>query len=112
MEKYIKRENLVGTMRFDFNDGETALATKWNPYLELSKDEIEEIQPKVNNIMFDKFNSFSSIIEECDGMGYEKTKVIHEDVNNFVYATKLIPVKGDYNGYIFIYRKVNKNEQQ
>lgn len=107
MEKYINRDNLVGTMRFDFNDGDTALANRWNPYLEITKEEIREIQLKVNEIMFDKFNSLSSIIKECDGIGYEKTKVIYEDVDNFVYATKLIPVKGDYNGYIFVYRKVD-----
>lgn len=105
MEKYIKRDKLVGTMRFDFNDGENALATRWNPYLEITKEEIKEIQPKINEIIFDKFNTFSSIIKECNGTGYEKTKVIYENADNFLYATKLIPVHGDYNGYVFIYRK-------
>ena len=107
MEKYIKRENLVGTMRFDFNDGESALANRWNPYLEITKEEIDEIQPKVNQIMFDMFNTFSSIIKECGGTGYNLTKTIYEETNNILYAIKLIPVKGDYNGYIFVYRKDN-----
>lgn len=107
MEKYINRNNLVGTMRFDFNDGEKALANRWNPYLEMSMEEIKEVQEKVNEIMFDMFNTFSSIIEECGGTGYEKTKTIYQDTDNILYAIKLIPVKGDYNGYIFVYRKDN-----
>ena len=107
MKEYINKDNLVGTMRFDYNDGERALANRWNSYLEITKEEINEIQPKVNEIMFNRFNSFSSIIEECNGIGYEKTKTIYEEEENFVYAIKLIPVIGDYNGYIFVYRKDN-----
>ena len=110
IEKYIHRDNLVGTMRFDFNDGERALANRWNPYLEITREEINQIQPIVNEIMFNTFNSFSSIIKECNGTGYEKTKTIYKDEDNFLFAIKLIPVQGDYNGYIFVYRKGDINE--
>ena len=110
MEQYINRDNLVGTMRFDYNDGEKALANKWNAYLKLNRQEVDDIQLMVNHIMFNKFNSFSSIIKECEGIGYDKTKIVYQDTKNFLFATKLIPVKGDYNGYIFVYRKGETNE--
>lgn len=102
--KYNK-ENLVGRMRFDFNDGENSLCNSWFPSQEITQEDINEIQPIVNNVMFDIFFSFSKIIEECNGEGYSNTKLLERETDHFDYCIKLIPVMGDYNGYIFVYRK-------
>lgn len=109
-KKHATKDSHVGTMRFDFNDGETALANRWSPYQTLSQEDIAEIQPKVNEVMFDRFNSFTSILNECNGRGYNNEKTFYEETKSFVYGIKLIPVKGDYNGYIFVYRKVKKED--
>lgn len=97
------KEKHVGTMRFDFNDG--GICNRWFPYQDLSSENIAEIQPKVNEVMFDRFNSFQTVIERCKGTSYDNTTFIEEETNSFIYNIKLIPVKGDYNGYIFVYRK-------
>ena len=97
------KEKHLGTMRFDYNDG--GICNRWFPYQNLSKEDIEEIQPKVNEIMFDRFKTFGDVIKECCGESYDKTKLLEEETANFKYAIKLQPVKGDYNGYIFVYRK-------
>lgn len=97
------KEKHVGTMRFDYNDG--SLCNRWFPYKDITQKEIDEIQPKVNEIMFDKFKEFKDVINVCNGTSYDDTKFIEERTDNFVYNIKLIPVKGDYNGYIFVYRK-------
>lgn len=110
MKKYMKKENHVGSMRWDFADGETALANTWFPYQTLSKEDIAEIQPEINRIIFEKYNTFSSIIEECGGTSYDHLFIKHQESKHFVYAIKLIPVKGDYNGYVFVYRKDDLND--
>lgn len=97
------KEKHVGTMRFDYNDG--GLCNRWFPYKDLSQEDINEIQPKVNKIMFDKYKTFDDIIKICNGTSYDDTKFIEESTDNFMYNIKLIPVKGDYNGYIFVYNK-------
>lgn len=97
------KEQLIGTMRFDFADG--GISNTWFPYQDISEKDISLVQPKVNEIMFDKFNSYNKIIEECEGEGYDKEKLLEEDTEDFYYAIKLIPVKGVYNGYIYVYRK-------
>lgn len=105
LQQYIKKENHLGTMRFDYADGETKIANRWNPYQDLSKEDIPEIQTYVNDVMFNRFNSFSKIVQECNGSGFTNEKVWYEETPNFIYAIKLIPVKGEYNGYIYVYRR-------
>lgn len=105
LQQYIKKENHLGTMRFDYADGETKIANRWSPYQDLSKKDIPEIQTYVNDIMFNRFNSFSKIIQECNGTSFNNEKILYEETLNFIYAIKLIPVKGEYNGYIYVYRK-------
>ena len=99
------KENLVGKMKFDFNNGENNLCNSWLPFKNLSGEDIAEIQPLVNEIMFDTFNSFSKIVEECGGEDYSNTKFLYKETLNFNYCIKLIPVMGEYNGHIFVYRK-------
>lgn len=103
--KYINQENHLGTMRFDFADGDTCIANRWFSYQEFSNEEIPEIQGFCNEIMFDRFNTFNKVIEFCKGTGYDCEKVFYEETEHFAYAIKFIPVKGDYNGYIFVHRK-------
>lgn len=102
-EEIMQKEKHVGTMRFDFADG--GMCNKWFPYQDLSQEDIISIQPKVNDIMFNTYNTFDKIIEECGGTGYDKEKTIYQDEENFFYAIKLIPAMGTYNGYIYVYRK-------
>lgn len=97
------KEQLIGTMRFDFADG--GLCNKWFPYQDLSEEDIKTIQKKVNEIMFDTYNTFDKIVEKCEGEGYDKETMLGEDEKEFFYAIKLIPVRLTYNGYIYVYRK-------
>ena len=62
--------------------------------------------------MFDRFNSFSKITQECNRASFNNEKILYEETSNFVYAIKLIPVRGEYNGYIFVYRKRENNIQE
>lgn len=108
LQSYINKNNHLGTMRFDFADGEQSLANRWSPYQELSSNDISEIQAYVNDVMFNRFNTFSKITDECKGFSYSDEKNLYEETTNFVYAIKLIPVQGEYNGYIYVYKKINK----
>lgn len=102
-EEIMVKERHLGTMRFDFADG--SMCNKWFPYQDLTKEDIASIQPQVNIIMFDTYNTFEKIIEKCGGTGYNYEKTLYEETDNFLYAIKLIPVTGAYNGYIYVYRK-------
>lgn len=95
----------IGTMRFDFADGDNNLCNKYFPYANITQEEIDEIQPMVNDIMFARFKSFDNIIEYCRGTGYDKTKSLTNYTENFEYVTKITPVRGDYNGHILITRR-------
>ena len=108
MDKYIKIENLLGTMRFDFADGDTRIANRWNPYQDLNKKDIPEIQTYINEVMFKRFNTFTKIVQECNGSSYDNEKVLYDKTANFAYAIKLIPVRGVYNGYIYVYRMTDE----
>lgn len=102
-EDIMIKEKHLGTMRFDFADG--GMCNKWFPYQDLSREDIESIQPVVNDIMFNTYNTFDKIIEECGGTGYNYEKTIYKEEKDFLYAIKLIPAMGAYNGYIYVYRK-------
>ena len=102
-EELMTKERHLGTMRFDFADG--GMCNKWFPYQTLSREDIELIQPKVNEIMFGTYNTFDKIVEECGGTGYNNEKVLYQNTEKYLYAIKLIPARGAYNGYIYIYRK-------
>lgn len=102
-EELMTKERHLGTMRFDFADG--GMCNKWFPYQTLSREDIELIQPKVNEIMFGTYNTFDKIVEECGGTGYNNEKVLYQNTEKYLYAIKLIPAMGAYNGYIYIYRK-------
>lgn len=99
------KDKLIGRMRFDFCNGPSCLSNSWYPVTEIDKEEINEVNSKVNEIMFNRFFNFNEIIKECGGEGHDKEKIIEEKTINFDYAIKLIPVEGTYNGYIFVYRK-------
>lgn len=103
IKKTIKREEHLGTMRFDFADG--SISNNWFPYEDLSEQDISLIQIKVNEIMFNTYNTFDKVVKECGGTGYNNEKIIHDEDNLFLYTIKLIPVQGIYNGYIYVYRK-------
>lgn len=103
IEKIIKKENHLGTMRFDFADG--GLCNRWFPYQDLSEEDVLIIQPKVNEIMFGTYNTFDKIVEKCGGIGYDYEKTIYDEEELYLYVIKLMPVKGIYNGYIYVYRK-------
>lgn len=102
-EELMTKERHLGTMRFDFADG--GMCNKWFPYQTLSREDIELIQPKVNEIMFSTYNTFDKIVEECGGIGYNNEKVLYQNTEKYLYAIKLIPAMGAYNGYIYVYRK-------
>lgn len=102
--KYDK-DKFIGKMIFDFYEGPKSLSNKWIPSTGLTADDIKEVTQKVNNIMFDRFNNYDKIVDECGGQGYDREKLIEEETDNFYYATKLIPVRLVVNGYIFVYRK-------
>lgn len=102
-EEIMVKERHIGTMRFDFADGD--MCNKWFPYQYLTKEDIAYIQHKVNDIMFNIYDTFDKIIAECGGTGYNYEKIVYQEEHDFLYAIKLIPVMGTYNGYIYIYRK-------
>lgn len=109
MNKYVLDESThVGTMRFDFADGNCA--NRWFHMKDLDKGEIKEVQDYCNSIMFNRYNSLSKIVTYCEGNSYDEQKEFQEETENFVYAVKLIPVYREYNGYIFAFRKQNLQE--
>lgn len=106
MEKFMIQENHIGTMRWDFADSDVSLSNRWFSYKDTTGEEVSEIQSKVNDIIFNKFNTLSSIVGECKGNSIKDEKMLKPlETDNFVYGIKLIPVKGEYNGYVFVFRK-------
>lgn len=105
MIKNIDKKYHIGTMVFDYADGEYSISNKWIPYQDLSQEGIEEIQKYVNDIMFNRFDSLSKIINYCGGEAYSYEKLFQEETSNYLYTIKLIPVTNTYNGYIYVYQK-------
>lgn len=101
-------EELLGVMRFDFYDG--VLANKWNPkdlIIELnSKQEIDlkKLQEELNYIQFDLIKDFNTVVNLCNGRGYNNETLVYIDLEIAKYVIKLIPVKDDYS-YIYTYLK-------
>lgn len=108
LQEFINKNNHLGTMRFDFANGEKAIANSWYSNQQLNITDVSEIQPYVNDVMFNRFNTFTKITDECKGFNYSDEKVLYEETTNFIYAIKLVPVQGEYNGYIYVYRKPEK----
>lgn len=110
MKQFMNEKNHVGTMRWDFTGGEHAICNQWFHAQELLEEETKEIQTKVNEFVFDRFNCLSRIVGECGGTSYNhETRLMPEETEHFIYGTKLIPVEKDYNGYVYVYRKGEVN---
>lgn len=105
MKYKFRKDNHLGTMRFDYADGDTCVANTWFPYGSYSKEDISEFQEHCNEIIFKRFTSFSKIVSYCGGEGFLNETHFEEETDNYIYDIKLIPVKGEYNGYIFVHRK-------
>ena len=91
-------------MRVDFADG--SIANSWFPTaLATSKENLQEIQDVVNDIMFDQITSYDKVVEICGGEGLDETANLYVYEGNYNYWINLIPIKGDYNYYINVYKK-------
>ena len=94
-------DELLGTMRFDFYDGE--LANKWNArslLKELNAKEKKELQKELNYIQFELIKSFDTVIKICE----EKEVLVYIDLDIAKYVIKLIPVRDEFS-YIYAYVK-------
>lgn len=94
----------IGTMRFDFFDGN--LANKWivgTAASNISIEKLKEIQKVLNYIQFEEFNSLRKIVRFCGGTSYNDERYVEVKYNSILYIIKLIPVYGSYNGYIHVF---------
>lgn len=95
----------VGVYRFDYADGNRN--SKWTPKNDIALDK-ETAQDCTSIIakVIEQFPDLNSIQDYCDGIFYEDTKLITNlstDLHN--YCVRLYPTKGEYNCYIYIYKK-------
>lgn len=106
LKEYVKKDKYVGVMRCDFASGN--IANSWiysENKFNLSEKQIEEINNKCNDIIFNRYSKFDNIVMECTGEGYNHQKNIFEESNNYVFCTRLIPVIDDYSCCVFVYAK-------
>jgi hypothetical protein len=103
-------KELLGVMRFDFNDGINALCNTWNPkdlIVELNKNkeiDLKKLQEELNYIQFNLVNNYNKVVELCDGAGYDNETLMYIDLDVGKYVIKLIPVRDTYS-YIYTYFK-------
>lgn len=107
----VKEENRVGTMRVYF-DGDVQLCNSWFPSSNMrelantyGKRLLVELQDVLNDIMFNKLNTFDKVIDTCGGYGYDYEANRFTQFGQCNYWIRLIPAKGDYNYYIKDYIK-------
>lgn len=94
----------IGHMRCDFADGH--LANQWFPTdLANETENLHEIQNVVNKIMFEEIPSYDKVVELCGGEGIDKTTNFFIYEGNYNYWINLIPIRGEYNYYIHVYKK-------
>lgn len=101
-------KELLGVMRFDFNDG--ALANQWNPrdlIIEMNNKkqiDLKKLQQELNHIQFDLINNLEKVVELCGGIGYDNEILLYVDFEIAKYVIKLIPVRDCYS-YIYTYTR-------
>lgn len=107
--KYAGEVGKVGHMRCDFADG--YLSNSWFPAELSGQVNLAEIQKMVNVIMFEKITTFDEVVELCGGRtGYDRRTNLYLHTTDFNYRIDMIPVMGDYNYYIHVYTKGDKDK--
>ena len=107
----LEEKKTLGRMRLDWlGSRRDEVCNQWFPSQRFEEVitqydiSIQQLQPELNELIFNQLDVFEKVIETCGGEGYKHEETFKVESESFNFFIRLKPVQDDYS-HLFVYAK-------